>query len=123
MDIQKISESEMEIMRIIWQHNAPISTGEIKKKLAEGEKKWASTTVLTFLSRLTEKGVVTSQKNGASNIFTANITERQYRNFETKKFIKSVHNGSPKSYVSALFEDDEISREDIEDLKKWFSEL
>lgn len=121
-DIQKISESEMEIMQIIWDFNAPITTADIHKRLPKN-KKWAQSTVLTFLSRLSDKGIVSSEKKGNSNIITAIVTEKQYLTFETKNFLKQVHKGNPKSYVAALIESEELTAEEIGELKKWFTEL
>lgn len=121
-NLQKITESEMEIMRIIWAHDEPITTAQIHKELPK-DKKWAASTVLTFLSRLASKRIITSEKKGNANIFTQAITEKQYQAYETKSFLKSVHGGSPKSFVAALIEDDGISYEEIAELKKWLSEL
>jgi len=120
--LQRISDSEMEVMKIIWEKNAPITTAEIHKKLPEG-KNWAASTVLTFLARLAAKGIVTTKKKGTANIITANLTEKEYLAFETQSFLKQVHNGNPKSFFAALVDSDELSRADIEDLKSWFSKL
>ena len=119
---KKITESEMEIMRIIWEHNEPITTAQIHMKLPKN-KKWAASTVLTFLSRLSNKGLLTSVKKRNVNIFTPTITEKQYQAHQTKSFLKTVHGGSPKSFVAALIENDDISCEEIAELKKWLSEL
>jgi len=119
---QRISDSEMEIMKIIWEKGAPITTAEIHKKLPEG-KSWAASTVLTFLARLSNKGIITSKKKGIANIITANMTEKEYLASETKNFLKQVHNGSPKSFFAALIEDDGLSRAEVDELKAWFKEL
>jgi len=120
--IQRISDSEMEVMKIIWEKGAPITTAEIHEKLPEG-KNWAASTVLTFLARLVNKGIITTKKNCVANIITANLTEKEYLAIETQKFLNHVHKGSPKSFFAALIDSEELSRDDIEDLKGWFSEL
>ncbi len=120
--LQKISESEMEIMKVIWNQEKPLTSGEISKLLSL-QKKWAASTVLTFLSRLCDKGILQAEKKGLSNRYTALVTENQYKVFETECFFKTVHRGNPKSYLSALIESEDLSSEDIQELKKWFSEL
>ena len=120
--IQRISESEMEIMRIIWTHGETITTAEIYKALPK-DKKWAQSTVLTFLSRLCDKGILATTKKGVSNIFTVKVTQSQYLAYETKHFLDTVHGGSPKSFIAALLEDEQISHDEIEKLKKWFMDL
>ena len=41
---------------------------------------------------------------------------------QTKEFVKSIHRGSAKSLISALFRDEDFTREDIEELKRFIEE-
>lgn len=61
--MKKISESEQEIMMAIW--NAENKNSITASYLEEvfGEKKgWKKTSILTFLSRLVEKGYLSCEK-------------------------------------------------------------
>ena len=53
---QSLSESEMEIMRVIWDAGSPVTAAELLERFAH--KGWKIQTVSTFLSRLVEKGVL-----------------------------------------------------------------
>jgi len=119
--IEKISDAEMEVMRVIWAMGTPMTSAQFYENLTN-DKKWTQSTMLTFLARLTQKGVLTTTKNGKANTYRAVITEDEYRQIETKKFIESVHGGSMKSYLAALFDSKDITKNDIDELKKWFSE-
>lgn len=119
--IQKISKSEMEVMQVIWDSEDPLTSSEIQQALNK-EKNWKPTTVLTFLARLGEKGIIKTLKKGKSNQYIPLISEREYKQFETRSFLNSVHKGSVKSFMTALYEGDDITKEEIEDLKKWFSQ-
>lgn len=55
MKLGKISDAEMEIMKIIWKKNDQITTAEILDELPK-ENSWKVTTIMTLISRLTEKG-------------------------------------------------------------------
>ena len=55
-DIPKISESEWEVMKIIWNKN-PCSANEIIKIL-EGSTEWKPKTVKSLISRLLNKNVI-----------------------------------------------------------------
>lgn len=82
------------------------------------EVNWSQKTVITFLSRLIEKGVLKSTRIGRAFHYEACITDQQYRNYETKQFINDVHKGSILGFISALCDNVELTREDIEALMK-----
>ncbi|MBD2871886.1 BlaI/MecI/CopY family transcriptional regulator [Paenibacillus arenilitoris] len=112
----KISEAEREIMEIIWKHAHPMTTADILQVLPEG--KWKQSTVITFLARLMEKGVVKATRIGKANQYQACMTESAYRAMETKQFIQDVHRGSVSGLISALCDTGELNKEDIEELIK-----
>ena len=57
---QSLSESEMEIMRVIWDAGSPVTAAELLELFAH--KGWKIQTVSTFLSRLVEKGVLSVER-------------------------------------------------------------
>lgn len=118
MKLVKISEAEKEVMQIIWAAGSPITSNEILDMLPP-ERELKITTVLTFLTRLTEKGLLTSMKRGKKNYYVPLVTENEYKSYESKSFLAAIHGGSIKSFIAALCDDDEISHEEIEELKRW----
>ncbi|SHJ34041.1 BlaI/MecI/CopY family transcriptional regulator [Lutispora thermophila] len=119
--MQRISDAERLIMEIIWKAGRPMTTLEIIQRLPQ-EKTWKQNTVVTFLSRLIEKGIIKATKKGKANLYEACVTEQEYLNFETKQFIKDVHKGSIFGFISALCDNGDITREDIEALMKRLKE-
>jgi len=113
--LQKVSEAEKKIMNIIWSYPCPVTTAEILKELPK-DKTWKQTTVITFLARLMEKGFVSAVRVGKANHYKANLTEQEYRNLETKQFIQDVHQGSVSGLISALCDNGDLMKEDIEEL-------
>ncbi len=116
----KISETEMEIMRIIWDKGDKVTTGELAEKLTDKKL----TTISTLAGRLIDKGCLKSEKIGRSHAheYEAIISEQDYQAMQTKEFIKSIHRGSAKSLISALFRSDELTKEDIEELRNLIDE-
>lgn len=53
--MKRLPDSELEIMMIIWDYNRPVTRIDIEEKMEEG-RKLSPTTILSFLSRLQEKG-------------------------------------------------------------------
>ncbi len=110
-----IGESELEIMKVLWRSPEPITSVDIGR--AVEERGWKKTTIATFLVRLCEKGAVVSEKKGKLYYYTAAISEKDYRRSQTKSLIKSLFGGSAKALATSLFEEEEFSREDIEELR------
>ena len=113
--MQKISDSEMEIMNILWKNDRGMSGKEIMESIPE--KQWKITTVLTLISRLADKGFVKSEKNGRGNIYYSAVSEKEYRKMCSKSFLNEFYEGSLKNFFAALYDDNEISKDDIEELK------
>ncbi|HWQ70684.1 MAG TPA: BlaI/MecI/CopY family transcriptional regulator [Desulfitobacteriaceae bacterium] len=114
--IHRMSDSEKQIMEFIWAAGRPITTREIIANLPE--KTWKQSTVVTFLARLMEKGVIKATRISKANYYEPCITEQEYRNFETKQFIADVHKGSVLGFISTLCDNGDLTKKDIEKLMK-----
>ena len=116
----KISETEMEILRIIWDKNDKVPTSELAEKMPDKKL----TTISPLAGRLIDKGCLKSEKIGRSHVheYEAIISEQEYQAMQTKEFVRSIHRGSAKSLISALFRDEDFTKEDIEELKRFIEE-
>lgn len=110
-----ISESEYEIMKILWKKENPMSLGEI---LSELDGKWVRNTVGTLLSRLVTKEAVGFEKHGKGNLYYPLIKEEDYSMSETKSLLSKLYDGSIKNLVACLYENKELSEDDIDELRK-----
>ena len=114
--IKKLPDSELDIMLVIWEAGVPVSRAYIEKHVQK-KRKLATTTVLTFLSRLIKKGFVSSEKQGNMNIYTAIICEQDYLNAESKSILKKLYGNSLTSFVASLYDGNAISDEQLEELQ------
>lgn len=116
----KISGSEMELMKIIWQQKGEVTTAELTQRLGDV---WKPTTISTFLKRLTDKGALKMRRDGKTGYYSAAITEEEYKEEQTKEFVDEIHNGSVDSLLAALCGGSRLDKKKIDSLKKWFEEL
>lgn len=116
-----IGEAELEIMKVLWKENRPVNTQFINK--AVEEKGWKRTTISTFLTRLSQKGAVSGKKEGNTFYYEALISEKEYRKSKTSSLISSLFGGSVKDFTAALFEDEALSKSDIDELKAFINSL
>lgn len=116
---KKITDSEYEIMKILWESDMALTSAGVLERL--DNKTWKITTVATLLTRLCDKGAVTFEKRGRNHYYKPLIRENDYKINAAKSFISKVYNGSFKNLVAALYENQEISQKDIDELKDMFN--
>jgi len=118
MAIPKLPDAELMIMNIIWHENKEITSAEVAKILAT-QKEWGITTILTLLSRLVDRGFLSTRKEGRVNIYKAIMPEADYVKSESKSFLERLHGNSLTSLVAALYDGKAISQADLDELKEF----
>lgn len=118
MGISKIPQSELNVMKVIWESDKPLSSREIINILKE-KTGWKRTTTLTLLSKLTQKEFLKAEKIKLYTYYTPLISKKKYLELETEYFFTNVHDKSLKSLITALHDNNEISEKDLDDLEDW----
>lgn len=115
-DIRKIPDSELEIMQIIWNNPAPVSRQTIENVLNK-QHKIALTTLLTLITRLSEKGFVLVERKGReSGVYYPMISKRDYLASQSYRFLDLLCNGSLADYAGAIC-DSGLTSNQIEELR------
>ncbi|MBE7047616.1 MAG: BlaI/MecI/CopY family transcriptional regulator [Ruminococcaceae bacterium] len=120
MKNMNIGDAELEIMKVIWKANEPVTSLDIGKEVED--KGWKKTTIATFLTRLVEKGALSAEKNGKLYYYSPLISEKEYRKSRTKNLIKTLYNGSVRDFAVALFEEQKLTDKDIAELRAIFED-
>ncbi|MCY6959769.1 BlaI/MecI/CopY family transcriptional regulator [Clostridium brassicae] len=116
VNIPKISEAEWEVMKVIW-NNSPCSANYVIENL-ESKMDWKPKTIKTLISRLVKKEVLAFEIEGRSYNYYPLVKKEDCIKEESKSFLHRVFNGVTKDMVLNFIEDDDLTDEDIEDLKK-----
>ncbi len=117
----KISNAELEVMKIIWKDKAVTS-----KQIIEQVKKFNGNdnTVRTLIKRLVDKKAVDiSEKNGKQYTFVPLIDEEEYKSEVKQKFLKTFFNGSALDFVKFLMDNDEKYYKEICDFLEHYEDL
>lgn len=118
--IQQVSDSELELMKIIWADGGKALYARIMDELARSGRAWQKNTVITLLSRLVEKGLLKTSKIGRRNEYAALVSEADYRAAQTRNFVHKLYEGNAKGLVSTLIQGKMLSCDDYEELKKYW---
>ena len=111
---EKLFDSEAKVMEIIWT-KAPISAKDISLIAAETIG-WNKNTTYTVIKKLETKGFIKREDPGF--ICTPLISQNQIQKVEVTSLVKKVFGGSRKALFSALLEDEPLSEEEIDELRK-----
>lgn len=118
--IQPVSDSELELMKIIWADSGTALYARIMDALVETGHTWQKNTVITLLSRLVEKGLLKTNKIGHRNEYTAIVSESDYQAAQTKTFLEKLYEGDARGLVSTLIQREMLTSADYEDLRKFW---
>ena len=114
----KISDSELEVMRVLWQAGDALPVTEIRETLQQS-RGWEATTVKTLVSRLVTKGVLRQEKRSVF-YYSPLISEAEYNDWATHDLISRVYHGSARDLVAALVRSDGLTQDDIDELRDLF---
>ena len=114
----KISDSELEVMRVLWRAGDALPVTEIRETLQKS-RGWEATTVKTLVSRLVTKGVLKQEKRGVF-YYSPLISEAEYNDWATHDLISRVYHGSARDLVAALVRSDGLTQSDIDELRDLF---
>ena len=117
---QQISESELILMKIIWQNGGSALYSLIMEELGKENNEWKNNTVLTLLSRLVEKKFLKIKKIGRRNEYVAVVTEQEYQTMQTHSFLDKIYGGNVKNLVSTLLRQDILSADELKEIEAFW---
>ncbi len=115
MKIEKLPDSELCVMLVLWSANEPMKTSAILELLS-GDKSWTMSTLQTILSRLQKRGFVEVTTEKRLNYYYPKISEDDYRELETKSFLKKFYGNSCSRLFAALADTHRLNQEDIDEI-------
>lgn len=114
--IRRLPDAEQEVMQAIWACTAPVVRTDIEKILYKTHP-MAMTTLLTLLTRLSEKGFITIEKNGRRSYYTPCISREDYLAAQSKSFVDKLCGGSISTFATALCSSG-LTREELSELRE-----
>ncbi|MBR1456818.1 MAG: BlaI/MecI/CopY family transcriptional regulator [Oscillospiraceae bacterium] len=115
---EKISESELEVMRVLWEAGDALPVTDIRQILRE-RKGWEATTVKTLIQRLCGKGAIAQEKRKVF-YYSPLVSEREYNDWAANDLVRRLFRGSAKELVATLVKSDGLSAADIDELREMF---
>ena len=117
---RKLGDLELRILNVLWQRG-PSTVREVLEALPV-EPRPAYTTVLTMMRLMHEKGYLDRRERGRAHVYQARLRERRVKRGLLREMIDGAFRGSAEALLVRLLEDEKLSREEIERVRRLIAE-
>lgn len=119
--LPKPTESELEILHVLWQHGA--STVRFINEQLSQRREVGYTTTLKLLQLMHEKGLVSRDDTSRTHVFVAAVRERETQGLLLDKFVDSAFGGSALKLVLQALGNRPTSREELAQIRTLLTEI
>ena len=114
MDNANLTNSEWYVLDCLWERS-PQTVMELVETL-KARLGWAKSTTITTLRRMEDKGLLLCQIQGRAKHYSPAVSRDRAVRRETRSFLDKVYRGSVGLMVSAMAQDQALSKEEIDEL-------
>ncbi len=114
--IPKISETEWEVMQVLWSES-PLSAEQIIERLAAHDA-WHPKTAKTLLNRLVKKQALGFEKEGRAYLYHPLVKQADCVQAASESFLDRVFGGALTPMLAHFVEHKRMSPEQIRELKR-----
>lgn len=114
--VPKISETEWEIMRVLWAQH-PLTAAEIISRLSTADATWHPKTARTLLARLVEKKALDYEARGRLYVYKPRVSEEECVAAASGSFLERVFGGALKPMLVHFIERRRLSRAELDELR------
>ncbi len=114
--MEKIFESEYRFLLILWERE-PVTSPELVKLCGE-RLGWKKSTTYTVIKKLTEKGIVKSEKTVVEALVTKEEADRQ----AGEELLERTCQGNIPAFFAAFLKDRKLTEDEVRKLRKLIDE-
>jgi len=120
--VPRISETEWEIMRVVW-GRSPITAADIIAELTAQDSTWHPVTAKTLLNRLVRKGALGYEQQGRAYLYWPLVDEQACITAVTRSFLDRVFGGSLGLMVTHFVDQKGLTPKQARELRKAVEEI
>lgn len=111
-----VTKSEWYVMSSLWEEY-PRTLMQLVPLLKE-RVGWSKSTCATMVRRMAEKGLIGYEEKGKTKYFFPKVDKDDVAVQETREFLERIYDGSIGLMMSALVNQNDLSKEDIRELQE-----
>jgi len=116
----RLGRLELQIMTVVWDKGTA-TVHDVKEALSHGRKP-AYSTILTMMRKLEAKGYLEHDVADRTFVYRATISRQQARHSLLGDLLNRVFEGSPSQLVSSLVEQNQLTEQELSEIKKLIAE-
>ena len=121
-NVRRLPDAEFDVMNVLWECNvSPVNTAYLMENVGK-QKGWKAPTLISFLSRLEERGFVHSEKKGKERYYYADAVKEEYIRGVTIDFLSRYHSGSFVKMMDLMYGKNSMSSKELDEMLKWLQE-
>ncbi|MDR0928753.1 MAG: BlaI/MecI/CopY family transcriptional regulator [Oscillospiraceae bacterium] len=118
----KITDAELQMMKIFWRENRVLTFTELRE--LEHTEGWKKTTVQTVMDRLRKKGTIVEapgyDRRGDVAHYAPAVSEQAFQLDESETLLDKAFGGSALKMVAALRQGGKLSDDEVAQLRAYF---
>ena len=120
----ELGMAELEVLKTLWDHG-PATVRQVLNHLHAQGRKLAYTTVLTYLTRLEQKGCVRSDKSGLAYVYRPKLSRAKVTKSRLRSLVEELYDGAAGPLVLQLMREHEqkLSTAEITELQKLINQM
>lgn len=118
----ELGDAELEVLKLLWD-NGPATVRDVLTRLHDRQRRVAYTTVQTLLTRLEQKGYVSSDKSDFAFVFRAKLTRNRVTKDRLKTLVSQLYDGAVGPLVLQLIRSERFTAEEVEQLQQMIERL
>ena len=115
-DLPALSETQMEIMAVVWEEGEA-TLGDVWKALSE-KREVARNTIQTLLTRLVDKGWLKYRAEGKIFHYRATVARESSLKAVVRRMVSTAFQGSTENLMMALLDGQKLSPEEAERIRE-----
>ncbi len=117
-----LGTAELEVLKALWDHG-PATVRQVMNHLHHRGRQVAYTTVLTFLTRLEQKGYVKSNKSDVAYVYRPAVTRAKVTKSRLRSLIEQLYDGDAAPLVLQLMRQENFTADEIAELQKLIDQV
>lgn len=110
----ELSDGEWTLMKALWE-SAPMTIAQLTGAMRDSTG-WSKHTIISMLSRLEAKGVVSYQSNGRAKVYSPVLRREDAVRRETSHFLEKVFDGHLGIMLNAVMDSRPLTQADLDEL-------
>jgi BlaI family transcriptional regulator, penicillinase repressor len=121
ISMDSVTESELRVLKSLWSAGVPLSANQIVEELTRTSS-WGPSTIRTLIGRLVTKDAIECEQREVL-YYRPKFQKSEYAAHQAAKLILEFYSGKAGGLIATLHGENQLSEEDIAELKRFLDEV